>query len=96
MMHKSFQNAACGAFAQAVYVCTQFVMRTVFIRELGAAFAGLDALMAHIVHVLSAAEMGLGTAVAYRALCASGTRGRPGGGADDGAASKGIPYGWAV
>lgn len=66
MMHKSFQNAACGALAQVVCVCTQFVMRTVFIRELGAAFAGLDALMAHIVHVLSAAEMGLGTAVAYR------------------------------
>lgn len=93
MMHKSFQNAACGAFAQVVCVCTQFVMRTVFIRELGAAFAGLDALMAHIVHVLVRRGNGPWHSRCIQALCASGTRGRPGGGADDGAASKRIPYG---
>lgn len=62
---KSLRNASCSALAQMVSIVTRFVVRTVFVRELGAAFVGLDALMAQTVSVLSVAELGLGAAVTF-------------------------------
>lgn len=61
----SIKNSATALFGQAVTIILNFVVRTIFIKTLGAAYLGINGLFTNILSVLSFAEIGFGTAIIY-------------------------------
>lgn len=62
----SFRNAGAGIVAQLVALATTFATRTVFIEHLGIEYLGVNGLFTNMLRVLSLAELGFGSAMAYR------------------------------
>lgn len=58
-------NTAVGAMQKIVTVICNFAIQIVFIRTLGAQYAGVSALFTSILTVLAFADLGMGTAIAY-------------------------------
>lgn len=54
-----------GLLAQILTIVGPFVVRTVFIRTLGAEYLGLNSLFTSILTVLSLSELGFGTAIVF-------------------------------
>jgi O-antigen/teichoic acid export membrane protein len=62
---KSAQNMAMGFIYQAVMLVLSFVSRTAFIHTLGDEYLGINATFADVLSLLSMADLGFGTAMAY-------------------------------
>jgi hypothetical protein len=61
----SIKNSAAALLGQVVTIILNFVVRTIFIKTLGAAYLGINGLFTNILSVLSFAEIGFGTAIIY-------------------------------
>lgn len=61
----SIKNSATALLGQVVTIILNFVVRTIFIKTLGAAYLGINGLFTNILSVLSFAEIGFGTAIIY-------------------------------
>jgi O-antigen/teichoic acid export membrane protein len=62
---KSAQNMGMGFLYQAVMLILSFVSRTTFIHTLGDEYLGINATFADVLSLLSMADLGFGTAMAY-------------------------------
>ena len=58
-------NGLAGILTQCVTIVTAFVTRTIFIRELGVEYAGVQGVFSDILTILSFAELGIGSAITY-------------------------------
>lgn len=61
----AIRNIKFGAIEKAVSILLPFVVRTIFIRTLGAEYSGLNSLFASILTVLNLTELGFNTAITY-------------------------------
>lgn len=61
----TIKNIVTGIGGQFLVILTQFLCRTVFIKELSAEYLGLNGLFSNILSILSLSEMGFGTAILY-------------------------------
>ncbi len=69
---KSVRNIAFSIGYRLVTLISNFIMKTILIKNLGIQYTGVSALFTDILTVLSVAELGFGTAVSYalyRPLC---------------------------
>jgi O-antigen/teichoic acid export membrane protein len=62
---RTVQNVSIGFFSQFVNVVLSFISRTVFIRTLGSEYLGLNGIFADVLTLLSLADLGFSTAMAY-------------------------------
>ena len=62
---KSTQNMTMGFLNQLLSFLLSFLSRTVFIRTLGTEYLGLNGIFADVLSLLSMADLGFGTAMAY-------------------------------
>ncbi|MDO4556905.1 MAG: polysaccharide biosynthesis protein, partial [Lachnospiraceae bacterium] len=62
---KSAQNMITGFFYQALTLILSFVSRTVFIHTLGNEYLGLNGIFSDVLSLLSMADLGFSTAMAY-------------------------------
>lgn len=62
---KSIQNIIIGLINQFVIVILSFVSRTIFIHTLGVEYLGMNSLFSDVLNMLSMADLGFGTAMAY-------------------------------
>ncbi|MBR2770117.1 MAG: polysaccharide biosynthesis protein, partial [Solobacterium sp.] len=62
---KTARNVASAGFNMVLNIVLGFVNRTLFIRLLGAEYLGINGLFADILMMLSLADLGLTTAMAY-------------------------------
>ncbi|MBQ9118861.1 MAG: hypothetical protein IJY09_02250 [Lachnospiraceae bacterium] len=62
---KSAQNMVMGFIYQAVTLILSFVSRTVFIQVLGREYLGLNGIFSDVLTLLSMADLGFNTAMAY-------------------------------
>lgn len=62
----SFLNMVTGLGASLLLLVLDFITRTVFIRTLGTDYLGLEGVFSNILTVLSLADLGFGTAIAYK------------------------------
>ena len=62
---KSFKNVFSGLVSKFFLMLFAFVVRTIFIKKLGATYTGLNGLYTNILSVLSLAELGLGNVMMY-------------------------------
>lgn len=58
-------NMSAAFFGQGAALAVSFAARTVFVRMLSTEYLGIDGLFSNILNMLSLAELGLGSAVAY-------------------------------
>lgn len=58
-------NGLAGIMTQCVTIVTTFVTRTIFIKELGVEYAGVQGVFSDILTILSFAELGIGSAITY-------------------------------
>ena len=61
----SMRNVAAAFLNQFIIIVLNFVLRTVFIKTLGSQYLGIGGLFLNILSMLSLAEMGLGSAIAF-------------------------------
>lgn len=61
----SIKGSVFGLLYQIGYSFLYFIVRTVFIKELGKTYLGLNGLFSDILTLLSLAELGFGTAIVY-------------------------------
>ena len=61
----SLRNMATSAFAQTFLGIAAFLERSIFISHLNADYLGLNTLFANVLNVLSIAELGIGSAIAF-------------------------------
>lgn len=61
----SINNVTVALVAHVCSVLLNFIVRTVFIRELGNNYLGINGLFSNILSLLSFAELGFGTAIVY-------------------------------
>lgn len=62
---KSAKNMMAGFLYQALILILSFISRTVFIYALGTEYLGLNGIFADVIQLLSMADLGFGTAMAY-------------------------------
>ena len=62
---RTAQNAVVGVAYQALTMILSFVSRTVFIRTLGNEYLGLNGIFSDVLTLLSMADLGFSTAMAY-------------------------------
>ena len=62
----TIQGTFWGILNKLTAILCPFVIRTIIIRLLGAEYAGLSSLYTSILHVLSLAELGIGSAMVYQ------------------------------
>lgn len=74
---KALRNVTAGLADKAVLMLLSFTLRTVFIRLLGAEYAGVSGLYANLLSVLSLAELGVGNVLMFY-LYGALSRGDPG------------------
>lgn len=65
-IRNSSQNAAFGLAYNVISLLLTFIFRTVFIKILSAEYLGINGLFTNILNLLSLAELGVGTCIAYR------------------------------
>lgn len=58
-------NTAAGMTAKAFNIITGFIMRSIFISTLGAEYAGISSLFTDLLTLLSFAELGISSAIAF-------------------------------
>lgn len=61
----SVNNILTASVGQLINILIQFIMRTIFIKQLSAEYLGLNGLFTNIISMLSFAELGLGNAIVY-------------------------------
>ncbi|HGQ1220369.1 TPA: hypothetical protein ACLYEL_001784, partial [Streptococcus pneumoniae] len=61
----SFFNILAGIVGTIISSVLAFIVRTVFIRVLGETYLGFNGLYTNILTVLSLAELGIGSSIAY-------------------------------
>lgn len=61
----SIRNSTVALLSQGIIVLLSFITRTIFIKNLGANYLGINGLFTNILTVLSFAELGFGTAIVY-------------------------------
>jgi O-antigen/teichoic acid export membrane protein len=61
----SFLNSSSNVIIYVIQSILSFIVRTIFIRKLGAELLGLDSLLVNILTMLSIAELGFSTAISY-------------------------------
>lgn len=59
------KNATAVYFSQFITIILGFITRTIFIRQLGAMYLGVNGLFSNILGLLSLAELGFGTALNF-------------------------------
>ena len=64
-IRNSLRNMATSAFAQTFLGIAAFIERSIFIAHLNADYLGLNSLFANVLNVLSIAELGIGSAIAF-------------------------------
>lgn len=64
-IQSSKKNIVYGAAGKIARITAKFLIRTVIIQSLGAAYLGLDGLFLNVVSVLSIAEMGISSAICF-------------------------------
>lgn len=62
---RTLQNISVGVVNQFVNIVLSFISRTVFIRTLGNEYLGLNGIFADVLTLLSMADLGFSTAMAY-------------------------------
>ena len=62
---KTVRNIKFSILYKLSDVALAFVLRSVFIRELGATYLGISGLFSSILTVLSLMELGVGSAIAF-------------------------------
>lgn len=62
---RTLQNVSVGFLSQFVNIVLSFISRTVFIRVLGSEYLGLNGIFADVLTLLSMADLGFSTAMAY-------------------------------
>lgn len=63
--NKSMKNIIYGIIEKVVILLLTFVRRKLFIMYIGVEFLGINGLFTEILGMLSMADLGLGTAMAY-------------------------------
>ena len=63
---QSAKNMISGFLYQTVTLILSFISRTVFINTLGTEYLGLNGIFTDVLSLLSMADLGFGTAMAYR------------------------------
>ena len=63
---RSVINVITGFGGQLLNIVLQFAVRTIFINTLGKEYLGIDGLFSNILSMLSLAELGVGSAIAFR------------------------------
>lgn len=61
----SLKNVTTGVIGQFLTLALSFVVRTVFIQQLGATYLGVSGLFGNILSILSFAELGFGQAIVF-------------------------------
>lgn len=61
----SIKNIFAAGLGEVLYVLSSFVVRSIFIHTLGNEFLGVNGLFSNILSIISLAELGIGTAIAY-------------------------------
>lgn len=61
----SIKNMKYGVLLQLSNIILRFAVRTVFVRSLGVKYLGIGSVFNNIFSILSLAELGIGTAIAY-------------------------------
>ena len=64
----SVRNIVSGLISQLVTLILPFVIRTIILQTLGAAYTGLGGLYSSILQVLSLTELGFATAMVFSML----------------------------
>lgn len=64
-VEKSIKNSLAAILLQVMTIMLSFVVRTIFIKTLGAEYLGINGLFSNILQMLSLAELGVGTAIIY-------------------------------
>jgi len=64
-IEKSFKNVTFGLIGQVLTLILSFVVRTIFIQQLGVTYLGVSGLFGNILSILSFAELGFGQAIVY-------------------------------
>lgn len=64
-VEKSLKNVTTGLIGQVLTLVLSFVVRTVFIQQLGATYLGVSGLFGNILSILSFAELGFGQAIVF-------------------------------
>ena len=62
---RTVKNSITAVFRYFIKLFLQFVLRTIIIYKLGVNYVGLDSLYANIISMLSLAELGIGSAIAF-------------------------------
>ena len=63
--HNAIRNAGYGMINRTVTILFPFFVRTIFIKELGAEYLGLNSLFTSILTVLNLTELGFSSAIVY-------------------------------
>jgi len=58
-------NASFGIISQIIRILIEFILRTVFIKQLGSEYLGVNGLFTNILTILSFAELGIGNAIIF-------------------------------
>ena len=61
----SIRNSICGLTGHLISILTSFIVRTIFIKQLGNQYLSVNGLFSNILTMLSLAELGVGTAIIY-------------------------------
>lgn len=64
-VQKSIKNVTTGLVGQVLTLVLSFVVRTVFIQQLGVTYLGISGLFGNILSILSFAELGFGQAIVF-------------------------------
>lgn len=64
-IQKTFFNVKSNMFIYLFRTIMSFIVRTIFIKVLGAEILGLEGLYSNILYILSVAELGIGSAINY-------------------------------
>ena len=64
-LSNSKKNVSANVIVYVLQSILSFVVRTIFIRKLGAELLGLDSLLVNVLNMLSIAELGFSTAISY-------------------------------
>lgn len=64
-VQKSLKNVTTGVIGQVMTLLLSFVVRTVFINQLGVTYLGVSGLFGNILSILSFAELGFGQAIVF-------------------------------
>ena len=62
----SIRNVTFSSISKVIYIITNFVCRTIFIKVLGSEYVGLNGLFTNILGIFTLVDLGIGSAIVYR------------------------------